>query len=274
MNCLIEIQQMVIWVFYSTLINAQILSDFIANFAYLMIPAKKNKLIGKLFSFYHTRLLKKHFYRIHLSGEENYLSRDTSLPALLYANHSNWWDGFISYYLTTRHFNADDYLMMDIEQMKKYRFFKYIGAFSVDRKNPREGAESVNYAVELLKNSTRHLWIYPQGIMQPQDKRPVTFFSGITHIAEKTGGVNLVPVCFRYEFIMEQRAEVFIKIGEPDIIKGRTEYGLTEQLQSKFTTGLDGLKEMVINNRTADFKTIFRGESSRNKTVDKLYGEP
>lgn len=239
-----------------------------------MIPAKKNKLIGKLFSIYHDRLLKKHFYEIHLLGEENYKGIDPALPTILYANHSNWWDGFISYYLTTKYFRADDYLMMDIRQMKKYRFFKYVGVFSVDRTNPREGVESINYASELIKDSARHLWIYPQGIMQPQDKRPLVFYSGISHIAEKLGRVNLLPVCFRYEFMMEQRPEVFIKIGQPDIISGSVEKELTQYLQNKFTILLDELKDKVTGGNTEGFTTIFTGISSRNKTVDRFYGEP
>jgi chlorobactene lauroyltransferase len=258
-----------VWI--ETVIIAQILSLIITNFAYLMIPAKKNKIIARLFSFYHNKLIKKHFYGIHLAGAENYRKIDPALPTVLYANHSNWWDGFISYFLTTKYFRADDYLMMDIRQMRKYRFFKYIGVFSVDRTNPREGVESINYACELLKSSTRHLWIYPQGIMQPQDKRPLVFYSGISHIAEKLENVNLVPVCLRYEFMLEQRPEVFIKIGEPDIISGSVEKDLTENLQNKFTKLLDGLRGEVTGGNTEGFTTIFTGISSRNKTVDKFY---
>jgi hypothetical protein len=29
----------------------------------------------------------------------------------MYANHSNWWDGFIAYLLTNRILKKDDYLM-------------------------------------------------------------------------------------------------------------------------------------------------------------------
>ena len=47
---------------------------------------------------------------------------DNSKPVIMYANHSNWWDGFIAYLLTNRYQKKDDYLMMDIEQMKKYSF--------------------------------------------------------------------------------------------------------------------------------------------------------
>lgn len=235
-----------------------------------MIPAKKNKLIGSLFALYHKRLLKKHFFAINLTGSENLKLINNSLPVILYANHSNWWDGFIAYLLTNRTLKKDDYLMMDIEQMKKYSFFKYIGAFSVNRNIPAEAVRSLNYAAKMLSNSNKYLWIFPQGEMFPQDKRPLKFYSGITKITEKCGNVNLVPVCFRYEFIMEQRPDVFIQVGKPEIISGNITGNLTELLRSTLESQLDKLKEDVTSGNTSAFKTIFTGKNSRNKTFDKI----
>jgi|SRR4030095_8204207 len=240
-----------------------------------MISAKKNKLIDSVFSTYIKKLLKKHFYSIHLAGGENLAKINSSLPVILYANHSNWWDGFIAYLLTNKKLNADDYLMMDIEQMRKYSFFKYVGVFSVNRNEPKEAVESINYAADLLKGTKKYLWIFPQGIMQHQDTRPVKFYSGITRIAEKIGEVNLVPVAFRYEFINEQRPEVFIQIGEPDAannnISDTKQY--TGYLQEKLTRYLDELKQCVLENGPEKFEIIFKGNHSRNKTFDKLHGE-
>jgi 1-acyl-sn-glycerol-3-phosphate acyltransferase len=188
-------------------------------------------------------------------------------------NHTNWWDGFIAFQLTSKYLGADDYLMMDIEQMKKYRFFKYVGVFSVNRADAREGVESINYAAELLKNTKKYLWIFPQGVMQVQDFEPVKFYNGITRIAEKIENVNLVPVSARYEFIMEQRPEVFLKIGEPDVINNSKDISknFTEYLQNKLVNELAVLKQDVINKNFGDYKIIFTGNTSRNKTVDKLY---
>ncbi len=239
-------------------------------FAKQMIPAKKNKLIGALFALYHQRLLKKHFLAVHLSGYDNLKLIDNSAPAIMYANHSNWWDGFIAYLLTNRLLKKDDYLMMDIEQMKKYSFFKYIGAFSVDRNVPTEALRSLNYAAELLINSDKHMWIFPQGEMLPQDRRPLKFYTGIAKIAEKIGNVNFVPVCLRYEFQMEQRPEVFISIGKPEITSGNISGNLTELLRSALESQLDKLKEDVTSGTTSAFKTIFTGKNSRNKTFDKM----
>ncbi|MEO8513830.1 MAG: lysophospholipid acyltransferase family protein [Ignavibacteria bacterium] len=233
-----------------------------------MIHAKKNTPLGKLFAIYHKRLLKKHFFAVQLAGMENFELINDSMPVIMYANHSNWWDGFIAYLITNRLLKKDDYLMMDIEQMKKYSFFKYIGVFSVNRNIPAEAVRSLNYAAELLTNSNKYMWIFPQGEMLPQDKRPLKFFSGIAKIAEKTGSINLVPVCFRYEFIMEQRPEVFISIGKPEIVAGKINGDLTESLRSTFESQLDKLKDDVLIGNTSAFKTIFIGKNSRNKTFD------
>jgi chlorobactene lauroyltransferase len=235
-----------------------------------VIRANKNNIVNLFFGIYHNRLLKKHFYRIHLSGSLHLNLIDASLPVILYANHSNWWDGFIAYYLTNRLWKEDDYLMMDIEQMKTYSFFKYIGVFSVDRKKPKSAVESIEYAANLLKETNKYLWIFPQGTMQPQDYRPIEFYNGITRLTEKLGAVNLLPVSFRYEFLMEQRPEVFIKLGKPDVVNGIPAKELTSVLQNKLVLQLDGLRDDVINGRLNEYQTVFRGKSSRNKTVDKI----
>lgn len=235
-----------------------------------MIRANKNNIINLFFSIYHNRLLKKHFSGIHLRGFDNHAKLDPALPVILYANHSNWWDGFIAYYLTNRLWEKDDYLMMDIEQMKTYSFFKFVGVFSVDRNDPKSAIESINYAAGLLKDTGKYMWIFPQGVMKPQDNRPVEFYNGFIKIAEKLDGVNLLPVAFRYEFLMEQRPEVFISLGTPDIITRSPSKDIRSSLQDKFSVLLDKLRDDVVAGRLTDFQTVFRGRSSRNKTVDKI----
>ena len=231
-----------------------------------MIAAKKNSVIGSLFAFYHKRLLKKHFYRIHLNGRDNLSALGLDTPVILAANHSNWWDGFIAYYLTNRLMKCDDFLMMDIEQMKKYSFFRYIGVFSVDRKNPAEAMRTINYAADIIKNTNRCLWIFPQGEMTPQDKRPLVFYSGISKIAERAGKVKIIPAAFRYEFLMEQRPEVFISIGKPvEFTAGNKNF--TSELEKLMTAQLDELKSDVTNG-TGNFEIVFTGKSSRNKSFD------
>ena len=237
-----------------------------------MIKPKKNPFIGTIFRIYHRRLLKNSFHKIYLAGSGNLRKTDKLLPSILYANHTNWWDGFVGFQLSNNYMKADDYLMMDVEQMRKYRFFKYVGVFSVNRNDAREGIESINYAAELLKNTSKFLWIFPQGEMKPQDFEPITFYNGLTRIAEKLGKANLIPISLRYEFIKEQRPEVFIKIGEPEIVNGAISdtKKFTEHLRQKLVKDLLLLKHDVINQNLSGYRIIFTGKDSRNKTVDRI----
>ena len=75
----------------------------------------------------------------------------------------------------------------------------------------------------------------------------------------------------KYEFLGEQRTEIFLKIGEPDIFLSVLEKDYTIYLQEKLTRELDELREMIINGNLNNFKVIFYGKDSRNKTVDKIY---
>ncbi len=235
-----------------------------------MIKASKNKVFEKVFSIYNKSLLKRHFYRIHVSGENNFLSRDKSRPAIIYCNHSNWWDGMATIYLSQNRWGVDAYFMMDIEQMRKYAFFKRIGAFSVNRTSGREAMESIDYITGILKTTRHVLWIYPQGLMQPNDFRPIKFYSGIARIIEKLDRVTLIPLVMRYEFLMEQRSEIFIRIGNAKAYDNKVNVKeLTLELQQTLVTELDLLKEKVIWNLDYREKLCyFRKACSKTRSLN------
>jgi hypothetical protein len=111
--------------------------------------------------------------------------------------------------------------------------------------------------------------------MQPNDFRPITFYSGVSKIADKAGGVNLIPLAFRYEFVAEQRPEAFISLGKAKINKSGEDIKLlTTALNNTLVTELDLLKSKVVNLDFKGFNTILKGKSSRNKTLDNIYGRP
>lgn len=239
-----------------------------------MLRAQKSKFFERIWGFYNRRLLRKHYYRIHISGESFLSEMDSSLPILIYANHSNWWDGLIGFELITQRWKKDGYVMMDIKQMSKYKFFRKLGAFSVDRDNAGEAVESINYAVDLLKETNRILLIFPQGEMLPNDIRPLKFYSGAAKIIQKLEKINLIPMAMKFEFMMEQRPEIFIRIGKPEIINEKIDDAklFTEEMKKVLTDELDELKDDVLNNNLNGYKIIFEGKKSRNKEMDNMLG--
>lgn len=240
-----------------------------------MIPVSRQPLFEVLFTAYTTHKLRKHFNSVVLRGTEYIETLDQSLPIIVYGNHSSWWDGLIEYYLSRRVLRLEPYLMMDEEQMSKYRFFRWIGAFSVNRTVPREAAVSLRYAMNVFAKPQRVLWIYPQGVMRPNESRPLNFYPGIGRIAKGVGKVQLVPIAHRYEFIKEQRPDAFISFGAPQLVERVEDHeSLTRDLERRLILLLEELKQIIAEERFDGFATLLRGRTSTNVAYDRWRGFP
>ena len=81
---------------------------------------------------------------------------------------------------------------MQEDQLLKFRFFNYTGAFSVN-KNSREMVESLQYASSLLENSRNMLLIYPQGKIYSLYENDFRFEQGIERVLQgKEDKIQLV----------------------------------------------------------------------------------
>ncbi len=207
-------------------------------------------------------------------------------PAIFYVNHSSWWDGYLAYLVVDQCLKMDGYLMMDVRQLRKYFFFTWMGAFSVDRFDPRSAVESINYAVDTLQAAPgRSLFIFPQGEIQGSHRRPLDFYNGAAQVARKLQRCYLYPVALRYEFMTNQFPDIFVSIGpghaldqanRPD---ART---LTAEMHTRLTAELDHIEQRISAARFgtpederasfADFKTIMQGKGSASNRFDKIFG--
>jgi 1-acyl-sn-glycerol-3-phosphate acyltransferase len=224
-----------------------------------MLEAKKNFLFEKIFIVYNRSLLKRYFHSIKVSGLNSLENRITNLPLIIYANHSSWWDGLIVLEVLSN-FNFDNYVMMEEKQLRKLRFFRRIGAFSVVRTNRREAVESIEYSVKILSEKTnRTLLIFPQGEILHNDIRPLRFYNGLAKIIEQSGNCLVCPLIIRYEFLGQFKPEIFITIGEPRVFNSVDKIvrkKVTKEFEEVLTTYLDKLKSNLINNDLDNFKKI------------------
>jgi chlorobactene lauroyltransferase len=235
-----------------------------------VIPASKNRFIEPVFDRINRSMLKKHFHGLQCSGLEHVRALDRSLPIILFGNHSCWWDGLIEFYLGRNVLGVDAYLMMEERQMRRYRFFRWIGAFSVDRSSAREGVRSLRYAAELFTASGRALWIYPQGVMLPNDVRPLAFSTGLVRLLEMLPRAQLVAFAHRYEFLKDQRPDAFVAFAPPRLVEGVTEgKSLLPVLQAELTALLDRLKGEIVDGRLEQYTTVLRGTISTNEGWDR-----
>ena len=209
-----------------------------------MIRAQHRLWADIIFQPYLTWLFKRHFHEIQLLGALPEIPDD--LPVLLLPNHSTWWDGFFVYLLNKRIFRRTTYLMMLEAQLTKYKFFRKIGAYSIEPGNRRSVIESLEYTVELLNRKTSLVTVFPQGQLLPWYKRPLGYKRGVEWILRKYGKpVTLLPLAIRTEFLGEKRPSVFFLFGDVTPCNAETFRGMN-WLEAIETALLDDLASKML----------------------------
>jgi 1-acyl-sn-glycerol-3-phosphate acyltransferase len=179
-----------------------------------MIAANKNDVIDSLLYLYFRALARRRFFSIAGRGLDRLRHLAADRPILLFCNHTNWWDGLFIYLLTRQMKHKAVYCMMEEKQLKHYRFFTWLGAFSVDLSSPLRSAAALRYSQRLLQKNETAIWIFPQGRLCPPGEL-VEIKPGTDYIAQHTPNALLVPVAMRYEFFREDRPNALVEIGEP-----------------------------------------------------------
>lgn len=248
-----------------------------------MIPAKSNALLNHLvYLFLIKNPMRASFHRIHLRQATPSPAPDWP-PVILFGNHSAWWDAHLPMALNEERWRRDGYVMVEDTQLSRYPFFRWCGAFSVNRRDGRSAMQSVNYAVDLLTAAPRRiLLIFPQGEILANDARPLRFFGGTGHIVKKVaaqaGACALYPMALRYEFIGEQKPDGFVSIAPPIVVR-RDGNGplpdsksITAAMEQALTAELDQLRDDVTAYRFSSFETLIEGRWSINRWWDAVRG--
>ncbi len=175
-----------------------------------MIKAKHYWLYHLFFRSYFRYILTKDFRKTEVIGEY----KDRNLPLLVIGNHISWWDGFFPYELNSRLFKRRFHLMMLEEQLRKIKFFRRLGAFSIDPGN-RSVLESVNYATEILRCRDNILVLFPQGKIHSQYETNIEFQKGWFRILKNAGNpVNVVFIAFMTDYFSYRKPTLFTYIEE------------------------------------------------------------
>ncbi|MDD3012788.1 MAG: lysophospholipid acyltransferase family protein [Candidatus Gastranaerophilales bacterium] len=224
-----------------------------------------------IFEFAFSSMLKKAFFSVRIKNKENYDLRDKTRGCIIFASHCCWWDGLVAYTLSRKVFNTN--IRMMVEELHRFPLLSRIGAFSVDKNSPQAAVKALNYCTEFLNNPESVLWIYPQGTVKPPDYRPVKFASGMAYLCSKLDGINLIPIAHRYNFLREDRPEVFIEVGKPIILDStkidRKEF--TAFLEREFTQLLDKQKNDISEAKLEGYEFIFKSRLCVAKLIEKYF---
>jgi hypothetical protein len=225
-----------------------------------MIKARHTWWADRLFSLYINPVFRSRFYRFH--SLYDIPSADPNLPLLLLPNHSSWWDGFFIYWLNKTIFKREAYLMMLDFELKKNRFFRYLGAYGIHPASLNV-RESLNYTVRLFaKTPPPLICIFPQGKLSGWNERPIHFQKGLAWLISRIPSeFQVIMLGTRIEFRNEERPEVFFQFGNCCIVKPAEHYPV-QHLEKEMTRIL----ECIENKLAADElgQTIFQGQRSIN----------
>jgi len=209
---------------------------------------------------YFKRMALGAFHTIAARGLERLRTLAEDRPVILFCNHTNWWDGLIIYLLTRQMRHKAVYCMMEEKQLKHYRFFTWLGAFSVDLSSPLRSAASLRYAQRLLQKKETAIWIFPQGrIARPNE--PVEIKPGTDYLAQSSPHALLVPVAMRYDFFREDRPNCLIEIGHPFPAIENVEGRIGQEINEAF----ERISKSAQDQDLAGFSLLFQPRWTINK---------
>jgi 1-acyl-sn-glycerol-3-phosphate acyltransferase len=101
---------------------------------------------------------------------------------------------------------------MEDKQMKQYPFFQKIGAFSINRDDPKKAITSLRYAVQSFQRDNASLFIYPEGSITPAGSQ-MNFEGGLAWLYSKLSGVDFVPIGIYIHTIRHDKPELHLHVG-------------------------------------------------------------
>jgi len=177
-----------------------------------VIPSSESTLFNRLFKPYAMWLYRRRFDAVYYKGEYRPGSLDSTV---WYLNHYSWWDALTPFLLNEKLYKQNLRAIMDEVQVRKYPFFNKLGAFSVDRSNPRKAVQSLKYAADCLTQERIGLYIFPQGSIRPEMERPIKFESGLAWLYQSCPSIDFVPVVTTMNTRYSDRPRLYIRSGTP-----------------------------------------------------------
>ncbi|HRI47463.1 MAG TPA: lysophospholipid acyltransferase family protein [Ignavibacteriaceae bacterium] len=158
--------------------------------------------------------MKKSFGNFYLINSPPSLSINDGL--IVTPNHFSWWDGFFIDFISRRYYlGRKFYIMMLEEQLTKYGFFKYLGAYSIKLSNPKSIIETIDYTRKLIEDENSFVVVYPQGEIQPFDIEPIEIKKGLRNITKGLKKQTFVlPIAFKVQYDNQQTPDVYVRFGE------------------------------------------------------------
>lgn len=239
------------------------------------VPAVNNRRGQWLLPAYARMLTRSHLHAVWVKGLKT-LPEPQEGALIFAANHACWWDGIVAYVVHKARIPREFFIVMEDKQLRKYQFFSWAGAFSIRRNHVRSAGQTLLYAEELLSDGGRAVWMFPQGVMGPEGRRPLRFEGGVVQLSRKREGLWVVPVALHYVVRAHPHPEAFVSLGRPlRFVKGEGSHvEQTARLEQAVTALLDELRqaldEIPLEAVPEGYEQVLAGRQGVAETWDKV----
>jgi 1-acyl-sn-glycerol-3-phosphate acyltransferase len=228
-----------------------------------VIVAEPHPIFTPFWVWYILQSVRGHFdaVRVHVAAPDA-----TPTPTLWHATHVSWWDGYLALTLA-RHLNLEFRVMMLEENLSKYRFLRFAGAFGLPRGSARGTLESFRYAVQELGSvPPRAVLMFPAGEIGSPHARPAPYEAGASSLAlhaAKVRPVHVRAVAIRLEHLGAAKPTAFLRVSEPRVVRGDLNtQALTALMRADLERETDALQNDLATSQLEGYVAIMRGRSS------------
>ncbi len=208
---------------------------------------------GKLVASMIRRSVRKHFHTVYWSNANSETLRS---PAVLYANHHGWMDGYLMFHLISEL----GLVSVDwIEEFDSFPLFSKIGGMRFAKGDFTGRVGTIRKTIRLMQNESCSLVLFPEGTMhRPPSLLP--FGGALDLIAKRVPNAVFVPIGIYYEQSMHQRPEAWISVDLVHTFHSR------QDCEERLASNLENLRESVKSGHS--FEILARGTKDVNERWD------
>lgn len=209
-------------------------------------------ILGKLVGGMIQRTVRKTFRNVYWQGP----ARPIEAPAILFANHHGWHDGYLMYHLVKAlQIHAVDW----IEEFDVFPLFSKVGGMRFPKADSTARAAAIRRTIRLMKDDRRSLVLFAEGKLH-RGPELLPFGKALPFLIKNVPNVSLVPVAIRYWQGVHERPEAWIRVGEP------VTPGTAETLRTELVGVLSRLDSAIAQEE--HFDVLASGTKSVNEKWD------
>lgn len=213
-----------------------------------MVDAKKTKWTQFRFRTVQKKYMQQAFHKLYVTS--GYMPNE----AIFVVNHSGWWDPLVLFELEHQQQIPPIYTMIEESFLQQYPIFSKNGAFAVTLTEEEQAIKAFQYADLLLLDGIS-VALFPQGLPQHQDMRPLQLKQSVMRLLQLCTDVPIILTSIYYTYRDAQKGEIWVALGDP-IYPEHVQQMTIAELEQQLTKQLDDLRQDAVQLNTSAYKNI------------------